>query len=265
MSIASEITRLQGVKSDILQAIANKGVTVPAGSALDDCPDLIGQIADVGKYIYLSDFSNFDITEKKDYPIVGSPISYPSMFAYNKVMSTTRQDLTQVETLDVSYNIDGGGTGFEFDGLDWSKSKRIKMRCCTKTANGYCQFSIKIGNVIKQFALARFSYGSYTSYFRVAEDQQSVVPYNNTSHIITIYSAKWYTNSLFNIEQWNDCEFVIDVMQKMCTLKCNGIVMMTVGFNQDLANEPLGIEITPNSTKGNNSVNSLAFLSIEDL
>lgn len=48
MSIASEITRLQGVKSDILQAIANKGVTVPSGSALDDCPDLIASISGGG-------------------------------------------------------------------------------------------------------------------------------------------------------------------------------------------------------------------------
>lgn len=44
MSIASEITRLQGVKSDILQAINDKGVSVPAGSALDDCPALIASI-----------------------------------------------------------------------------------------------------------------------------------------------------------------------------------------------------------------------------
>ena len=44
MSIASEITRLQGVKSDILQAISGKGVTVPSGSALDDCPGLITDI-----------------------------------------------------------------------------------------------------------------------------------------------------------------------------------------------------------------------------
>lgn len=44
MSIASEITRLQGVKSDILAAIAAKGVTVPAGSTLADCADLIAQI-----------------------------------------------------------------------------------------------------------------------------------------------------------------------------------------------------------------------------
>lgn len=44
MSIASEITRLQGVKADILTAIGNKGVTVPAGSALDDCPGMIASI-----------------------------------------------------------------------------------------------------------------------------------------------------------------------------------------------------------------------------
>lgn len=45
MSIASEITRLQGVKADILTAISDKGVTVPSGSALDDCPGLIDSIS----------------------------------------------------------------------------------------------------------------------------------------------------------------------------------------------------------------------------
>lgn len=45
MSIASEITRLQGVKSDILQAISDKGVTVPVGSMLDECPELISRIS----------------------------------------------------------------------------------------------------------------------------------------------------------------------------------------------------------------------------
>ncbi|MDO5828673.1 MAG: hypothetical protein Q4Q25_00840, partial [Methanocorpusculum sp.] len=48
MSIASEITRLQGVKSDILTAIAEKGVTVPTGSMLDDCPELIAAISGGG-------------------------------------------------------------------------------------------------------------------------------------------------------------------------------------------------------------------------
>lgn len=50
MSIASEITRLQGVKSDILQAITDKGVEVPSGSMLDDCPDLIASISGGGGF-----------------------------------------------------------------------------------------------------------------------------------------------------------------------------------------------------------------------
>lgn len=45
MTIASEISRLQGVKSDILTAIADKGVTVPSGAMLDDCPELIAAIS----------------------------------------------------------------------------------------------------------------------------------------------------------------------------------------------------------------------------
>lgn len=48
MSIASEITRLQGVKTNILQAISDKGVEVPVGSALGDCPALIASISGGG-------------------------------------------------------------------------------------------------------------------------------------------------------------------------------------------------------------------------
>lgn len=48
MSIASEITRLQGVKTNILQAIRDKGVEVPVGSALGDCPALIASISGGG-------------------------------------------------------------------------------------------------------------------------------------------------------------------------------------------------------------------------
>jgi uncharacterized protein (TIGR02145 family) len=48
MTVASEITRLQGVKSNILDAIAAKGVTVPSGAMLADCPDLIASITGGG-------------------------------------------------------------------------------------------------------------------------------------------------------------------------------------------------------------------------
>ena len=44
MTVASEIARIQGVKANILDAIAAKGVTVPSGAKLADCPNLIGNI-----------------------------------------------------------------------------------------------------------------------------------------------------------------------------------------------------------------------------
>ena len=48
MSIASEITRLQGVKAKILQAIADRGVEVSSSSMLADCPELIASISGGG-------------------------------------------------------------------------------------------------------------------------------------------------------------------------------------------------------------------------
>lgn len=79
MSIESEITRLQGVKSDILQAISDKGVVVPVGSALDDCPSLISQISgsDPG-ILYKTDFSNYDYANNIDYPEIGTPTQFTS-------------------------------------------------------------------------------------------------------------------------------------------------------------------------------------------
>lgn len=50
MSIASEITRLQGVKSNILDAIAAKSVSVPSGAKLADCPELISLISGGGGF-----------------------------------------------------------------------------------------------------------------------------------------------------------------------------------------------------------------------
>lgn len=48
MSNQSEITRISGNVADALDAIENKGVTVPVGSNSDDLADLIGQITGGG-------------------------------------------------------------------------------------------------------------------------------------------------------------------------------------------------------------------------
>lgn len=55
MSIASEIQRISGCREDIKNAIAAKGVTVPATATLSSCPDLIGSIQTGGggdSYMY---------------------------------------------------------------------------------------------------------------------------------------------------------------------------------------------------------------------
>lgn len=51
MSIASEITRLQGAKADIKSAIEAKGVTVPSSAKLDTYDDYIAQITGGGEAI----------------------------------------------------------------------------------------------------------------------------------------------------------------------------------------------------------------------
>ena len=48
MSIASEILRLQGVKSNIFTALGDMRVNVPSGAVLSDCPDLIRSIKSGG-------------------------------------------------------------------------------------------------------------------------------------------------------------------------------------------------------------------------
>lgn len=55
MSIQSEITRIAGNVSDALDAIANKGVTVPVGSNSDDLATLIAQITGGGSAIVITD------------------------------------------------------------------------------------------------------------------------------------------------------------------------------------------------------------------
>ena len=44
MSISSELSRLQAAKADIAAALAEKGVSVPAGSTLDTFGNLVRQV-----------------------------------------------------------------------------------------------------------------------------------------------------------------------------------------------------------------------------
>ena len=67
MSIQNEILRLQGDSADIAEAIAAKGVTVPAGSCFDDYAELIGQISGGGGGSVL-------VPTAGDYPVVENAV-----------------------------------------------------------------------------------------------------------------------------------------------------------------------------------------------
>lgn len=116
MSIASEITRLQGVKSNILQAISDKGVTVPAGSALDDCPALIGDISGNPAYLLKTDFSNFDVATATDYPEVGSPAVLTDnilSFTKSNTSNVTGENVSSLIGTAPSGNVPNGSYGYE--------------------------------------------------------------------------------------------------------------------------------------------------------
>lgn len=65
MSIASEISRLQGAKADIKTAIESKGVSVPSSAKLDAYDGYIGQIVTGGGGATLTPTAG-------DYPVVGN-------------------------------------------------------------------------------------------------------------------------------------------------------------------------------------------------
>ena len=44
MSVSSEVARLRSAKSDLVPAIEEKGVAVPAGATLDELPAIVRQI-----------------------------------------------------------------------------------------------------------------------------------------------------------------------------------------------------------------------------
>jgi hypothetical protein len=88
MSLTTEIQRLRtninNVRqdtSDILEAIANKGVTVPAGSNLDDCAGLVSQIHNTNDNVLLTTLCN-NIDSDVDVPIIGSMSETLTPFNY---------------------------------------------------------------------------------------------------------------------------------------------------------------------------------------
>ena len=65
MSISSELSRLQAAKADIAAALAEKGVSVPAGSTLDTFGNLVRQVK-TGSTVLSATFSASQWTGSAD-------------------------------------------------------------------------------------------------------------------------------------------------------------------------------------------------------
>ena len=71
MSIASDLSRIQGAKAGLKVSIENKGVTVPTSTLLDGYPALVDQISSGGLEVY-NIFKNNGIME----PSISAGITY---------------------------------------------------------------------------------------------------------------------------------------------------------------------------------------------
>lgn len=70
MSIASEITRLQGAKASIKSAIENKGVNVPSNALIDDFATYIAQISGGGSVGLEYETGTYEPTENINRPTI---------------------------------------------------------------------------------------------------------------------------------------------------------------------------------------------------
>jgi hypothetical protein len=212
--------------------------------------------------IYRTDFSNFDLTTKIDYPEIGNPKQYGTKLSYNKVLTNTRQYTNAVNTLDISWSMDGDSDGgLLFSNLDWSKSKRIKTIFCNKVKYGYCINCIKLPSISGQW----MGFTSFNnSKCMVSDDELQVSTYNGTSYFQTVYDAKWYTNNEFLFTKWNTYDIEIDVKNKMVILKCNGIIMLVIHYTGSITSD-LIVSFDPSGDNNNASINSIAYFSIEDI
>lgn len=227
MSIASEITRLQGVKSDILQAISDKGVVVPAGSALDDCPSLIGDIEGNTEYILKTDFSNFDVATSTDYPEVGSPAVLT-----DNILSFTKSNTSYVTGESVSSLIGTAPAGNIANtyGYEVSCNEELTAEIVTKintntsgVAIGFLWTTI-LG--IADFAITSNYYGTMKNQFTI-NSSLNISPYNatlfNDSDGFKFYDLKIGSDSIFH-----KYTIHLDVPHNKVYIYCGDVILFVI-------------------------------------
>lgn len=179
MSIASEISRLQGVKSDILQAISDKGVTVPVGSALDDCPALIASIPTGGGNIP----DGYKLTLYTELAANGdaSIWIYPKFSGQDDITPYRRDSLEYQVYL--KQNVSSPLTYFNFSGSSSSNYKEMRLIAVTTQGSesiqcgfifrDYFEKTLTINGTAKGFVVAKMSYDGTDGHFSLNDTTDS--------------------------------------------------------------------------------------------
>ena len=234
MSIASEITRLQGVKADILTAIADKGVDVPAGSALDDCPDLIGQISGGGGgsypcLYYVGDCWRFD----KDVAKVEEDSARLELYHYTNDLNVQNK-----KNIYISYKIKFlNNIMVEKRILDTSRSAGRRLISTNIDSGSVLQTSLRYntnGRVYKEYTGLETILANTEYFFEHYLDFENnlykftlnnVVKVNDSTINASELDAQYFTPSLGSSAGSNASNLIpgLCVFRSFCDIKIDGV------------------------------------------
>lgn len=178
MSIASEITRLQGAKASIKSAIEAKGVTVPSNALLDSFATYIAQISggstglvyETGTYTPAEDIARPEISFSRTHT------SPPVFYSICDVTDTIQPNNSCVAVNYVdSYKLYGSGYVYGTNSLRYGTAQYIyRPTGTTSLSQGTSHFSYDSDTALP-------SSGGSVSYARYWATESKITPSSNSS------------------------------------------------------------------------------------
>jgi hypothetical protein len=146
-----------------LQAISDKGVVVPAGSALDDCPDLIASIPTGGGNIP----DGYKLTMYTEIAASGPAAKIMPQFFGQDDVTPYRYDSLEYQVY-LKQNVSSPQTYFDFSGASNSNYKAMNLIAvttqgsesikCTFKFRDYFENTLTINGAAEGFVVAKMSY-----------------------------------------------------------------------------------------------------------
>lgn len=226
MSIASEITRLQGAKADIKTAIQGKGVTVPANAKLDTYDTYINQIV-TGGGTDVSDTTAVagDVLNTKYFYLANGTRTQGSMANNGSLGTTTLTASTTSKSIPVGYT--SGGT-VNIDTTNLSAGNIAHGVSLMGLTGSYTNFKYAISGKFQpssdttSYSLSNLSLGGLTpkviifscnagSNWRSATEyiiSACYVTAGSSSSVTTTFCAKFYSNYVRGYAESNGSNYV---------------------------------------------------------